>query len=148
MSFRSAWRHAKPSPSTAHVIPKVESTTSSEPTLVVTSSRPASAHDPKSEAKGDKPAETPVQETPEQAATRPAVVKDAETNIDVAQPPGNSDSQQPQTNIQESTTKEGSATQETRWFAWWGGSTSENPTLPKAPEPKKSTDPEPPPIPV
>lgn len=115
---------------------------------MVTSSRPASAHDPKSEAKGDKPAEIPAQETPEPPATSPAAVKDAVTNVDVAQPVGKTDSQQPQTNIQESTTKEDSATQETRWFAWWGGSTSENPTLPKAPEPKKSTDPEHPPIPV
>lgn len=140
MSFRSAWRHAKPSPSTAHVIPKVESTTSSEPTLVVTSSRPASAHDPKTEGKGDKPVEASVQETAEQPAASTGVVKDTETNVEVPPQPETRESQQAETKNQELTTKEGSAAQEARWFAWWGGSTSENLTAPKAQEPKKSTD--------
>ena len=142
MSFRSAWRHVKPSPSIAHVIPRPESTTSLEPTLVVTSSRPASAHDPKTDGKGDKPVETSVQETAEQPAASTSVVKDTETDVDVPPQPQNGESQQAEMKNQEPTTKEGSAAQETRWFAWWGGSASDKPTAPKAQlqEPKKSSD--------
>ena len=138
MSFRSAWRHAaRQSPSAAHVIPKAESTTSSEPTLVVTNSRPASAHDPLSEAKGDKPAETQAQaqETVEPSPESGGVA--TETSVDVT---GDNVSKLAETKDPAPTKEEHAAPQEARWFSWWSGPPSETPIASKGQEAGKSTD--------
>src|SRR5579859_957118 len=142
MSFRSAWRHsARLSPSTVHVIPKTESATSSEPTLVVTDSRPASAHDPKIETQVDKPVETQSQpqENVEQPVESSAVVAETETSVDAAPETENYESKPVETK-EPVPTKERSTVQEARWFPWWSGAPSETTAASKAPEAKKSTD--------
>ena len=128
MSFRSAWRYAaKTSPTTSPTLPPKEVVNSgapSEPTLVVTNSRPPSTHDPKTDKPVSNSQDASAEQRPEngiQTRIEDAPKQDVEPT---APTPKTRESEEVGTMEQ---SKKEASLQDGRWFSWWGSVKSEAP---------------------
>lgn len=95
----------------------------SEPTLVVTNSRPSSAHD----LKMDQPVKPPIQENPKPPAETSPPTETAKPTDDAA-----TDKKVVKQDTEATETK-ATESQEGGWFAWWGAAKEESTATAKAP---------------
>jgi hypothetical protein len=131
----------------------------SEPTLVVTNSRPSSTHDAKNAVKVDKPIEEPMahepmahepvaQEPAEQQPAAQEIMEQVPTNDEITTDVPKVDNTDAPSKADSNVTKESddpkvmAPNQDTSWFSWWSGAKPTTTMPPSVAEAKETTEPE------